>query len=79
MFDLQFEAGTAASDRDRILRSIGVTYTTPPSVTEKYRVTVKLPARTLRELDQFTQLIQDMPEITSADVVALQLPVGTPE
>jgi hypothetical protein len=47
----------------------------PGSPDGTYRVTLRIPASSVAELDAFMQRIEARPEIRSVRVVAMQLPV----
>lgn len=75
VFELRFEAGLAAADRERVLGALQATRVEPGTPEGAYRVMLRLPAASLSELEAFTSRIEAMPEVRSARVVAMQLPV----
>ncbi|MGH8223304.1 MAG: anti-sigma factor family protein [Woeseiaceae bacterium] len=72
---LQFEPGAAAADQDRLLRELEARDISRGQPEGSYRVTVSLAATSLAELERFTGDLEALPEVRSASVVALQLPV----
>jgi hypothetical protein len=75
VLDLHFESGLTPADRDRVLHSLAATQVSSGTPGGWYRVTVSLPAASLQEVEQFTRRIESMPEVRSARVVAMQLPM----
>lgn len=75
VLDLRFEAGVSAADRRRVLGELQATQVEPGTPGGTYRVVLTLPAWSLAELNAFTGRIEAMPEVRSARVVAMQLPM----
>lgn len=75
VLELRFEDDLAAADRRRVLGELQATRVEPGTPEGTVRVVLKLPAWSLAELDAFTRRIEAMPEVRSARVVAMQLPV----
>lgn len=75
VLDVQFETGTTLAEQTRLLRSLGAEYVDRDEPNAVYRVTVSLPAASLEELEQYMNDVRALPQIRSADVVALQLPM----
>jgi hypothetical protein len=76
---VQFEPGSLAADRDRVLRELDARDISRDEAEGSYRVTVSLAATSLAELERFTRDVEALPEVRSASVVALQLPVQSPQ
>jgi hypothetical protein len=70
-----FEAGVGAQDRQRVLREIGASDVRADESGSAWQVSVTLDAASLDELARFTTAMEARPEVKSARVVALQLPV----
>jgi hypothetical protein len=75
VLELRFETGLGPAERGRVLSSLQATHVHSAGGDGAYRVTVSLPAASLAELDAFTRELEDMPEVRSARVIAMQLPV----
>lgn len=75
VFDLHFEAGLTAADHQRVLNALRATHVESRTPDGPYRITLRLPAWSLSELEAFTRRIESMPEVRSTRVVAMQLPV----
>lgn len=75
---VRFEPGAPAADRDRVLRELEARDITRGEPEGSYRVTVSLAATSLAELERYTQEVEALPGVSSASVVALQLPVQQP-
>lgn len=76
VLSIRFGPNTSESDRNRILQEIGardVSYAEEGS----YRVVVELSAASLEDLGGYTDNLKSMPEVESARVIALQLPMRT--
>jgi hypothetical protein len=76
---VQFEPGSLAADRDRVLRELDARDISRGEAEGSYRVTVSLAATSLAELERFTRDVEALPDVRSASVVALQLPVQSPQ
>jgi len=74
---IQFEPGTSPTDRDRVLQDIGARDVSGGSNEGAYRVVVQLSAGSLEELDRYIGTLESLSEVSSVDVVALQLPMRT--
>jgi hypothetical protein len=75
VLDLRFESGLTAADRQRVLRALQATQVESGSPDGTYRITLRLAAASVSELGVFTRQIESMPEVRSARVVAMQLPL----
>lgn len=75
---VQFEPGSPAADRDRVLRELKARDISRGESPGSYRVTVSLSATSLAELERYTLEVETLPGVRSASVVALQLPVQQP-
>ena len=76
VLSIQFEPGTLAAERARVLQDIQARDISGGIDEGAYRVIVQLPAASLEELERHTSVLESMPEIRSVNVVALQLPVS---
>jgi hypothetical protein len=76
---VQFEPGSLAADQDRVLRELDARDISRGEAEGSYRVTVSLAATSLAELERFTRDVEALPDVRSASVVALQLPVQSPQ
>ena len=76
VFEIKFRQNMSADDRHRILEKLGAREILFDDDAGVHRVIVRLPARSLRELEQFGSDLKKNGDIQSAEVVALQLPVG---
>ena len=72
---IQFESGTAAADRDRVLQDIEARDVSGGIAEGSYRVVVQLSATSLEELGRFTGELESLTEVRSVSVIALQLPM----
>jgi Putative zinc-finger len=75
VLDLRFESGLTATDHKRVLKALQAKQVEPGSPDDLYRVTLTLAASSVSELGAFTRQIESMPEIRSARIVAMQLPM----
>jgi len=73
---IQFESGTSQTDRDRVLQDIGARDVSGGSG-GSYRVIVQLSAASLEELNRYTSDMESLSEVSSVNVLALQLPMQT--
>ncbi len=76
VLSIQFEPGTAAAERERVLQDIEARDISGGIDEGAYRVIVQLRAASLEELERYTSNLESMSEIRSVNVVALQLPVS---
>lgn len=72
---LEFEADTGWEERQRVLRELAARDVRLDETSGLYELKLTLTASTLAELERFTRAMEDRPEVRSARVVALQLPV----
>ncbi len=72
---LQFELSVDKSTRDNVLRKIDAKDVSTDDSSGFYRVVVRLPIDSLEELENYAESLSAIPEIHSANIVALQLPV----
>jgi hypothetical protein len=79
VFEVRLEPGTPPATRDRVWRGLGARDIREIEPNEAYRITVSLPAASLEELEDHVRGIEALPEVESAAVVALQLPVTRPQ
>lgn len=72
---LEFRPGTKFADQQRILRDLQAEDIRHDTSTGVYNVNISLAAASLEELERFTGSVQALPEVRSARIVALQLPL----
>jgi hypothetical protein len=75
VMSLEFEPGTGRGDRQRVWRELDAADIRRDDVTGAYHVNVTLAAASLDELERFTSAVEGRPEVRSARIVALQLPM----
>ena len=75
VFHVQFAASTDNATRARFLQELGGNAQAMDADQREYRVTLSLPPQSLADLDARAAEIAAREEVTSADVVALQVPV----
>ncbi len=76
IIDLSFAPETTIEVRQQIFASLNsVEVTSTDDI--RYSITVPLAVSSLDELQLFAAAVQDLPEVESANVVALKLPVGS--
>ncbi len=75
VFELRFTPETSIDARQQIFSSIN-SIDVAPSSENRYTVTVPLAASSMDELEVFVTAVQALPEVESANVVALKLPIG---
>ena len=75
VLSIQFASGSSPADRDRVLQDIGARDVSGGSAEGSYRVIVQLSTTSLEALDRYTNDLESLPEVTSVNVVALQLPM----
>ncbi len=73
--ELQFVDGTSAQARAALFDAIDASEPASPVNEGTYRVTLALGSLTLTDLEHYIQDIESRPEISTAEVVAVQLPV----
>lgn len=76
VFDLQFDGDTPASERERLLRELEAGDIRAGTTAGTYRVTINLPAASIEELARYSREIESSPQIRSARVIAVQLPMS---
>ena len=76
VLELRFQPNASADDQNRVLTDMGAREILRNDG-GSYRVLIRLPARSLQELDEFTSDLRESHHVLSAEVVALQLPVRT--
>lgn len=74
VLDIRFSAGTLQMDRDRFFQDVGARDVSG-SDEGPYRVTVRLSAVSLEDLERFTNGLESVPGVESVSVLALQLPM----
>ena len=74
VFELSFAPETSIDSRQQILASINSIEVTASSE-NRYTITVPLAANSIDELQVFVTAVQSLPEVESANVVALKLPI----
>jgi len=72
---IRFEAATTAAERQRVLRQLNAHDISAGADDGAYRVTVSLAPGSLAELEAYTDSVQALPGVRSAQVTALQLPM----
>lgn len=75
VMSLMFEPGVAAEDRRRVLADLDAGDVRLDESSGIYQVNVRLEASSLDDLTRFTAAVSARPEIRSAQIVALQLPM----
>ncbi len=75
VFELRFTPETSIDARQQIFSSIN-SIDVAPSSENRYTVTVPLAASSIDELEVFVTAVQALPEVESANVIALKLPIG---
>ena len=79
MFDyvllISFDLGVDPVARDEALHALAPVSAAGPDSVGAYRVVIRLPAKSMDELDEFTQSIKSNSVISDANVVAIELPV----
>ena len=75
VFELSFAPETSIDSRQQVLASINSIEVTALSE-NRYTITVPLAASSIAELEVFVSAVQSLPEVESANVVALKLPIG---
>lgn len=75
VMSLEFERGVARGDRLRVLRELDAADIRGGGVSGAYQVNITLAATSLDELERFTSTVEDRPEVRSARIVAVQLPM----
>jgi hypothetical protein len=82
MFDyvmlISFEQSADSRARSDALQALAPVSNAGPDATGQYRVVMRLPARSMEELNHFVQSIESDSAISSAVVVAIELPVEIP-
>lgn len=73
--ELQFADGVDEQERMAVFGALEASETVRPSDNGAYRVTLPLGSLSLTDLENFVQDIEARPEVSSAEVVAVQLPV----
>ena len=79
VLDLRFELDTPVAARERVLRDLDARDVSASEPGGAYRITVRLPAASLEELEGYVRELEALPGVASAKVVALQLPVTRPQ
>lgn len=79
VLDILFDAGTVASAREQILQQIDAKNIVVAEHENNYRVTVSLQLSSLDDLERYTNEVESLPRVDSVSVIAMQLPVTTPE
>lgn len=74
---ISFDRAVDSLARDAAMQALAPTSIAGPDAVGNYRVVVRLPARSMDELDDFVQRIESAPAISSAVVVAIELPLET--
>jgi hypothetical protein len=75
VFQLRFEDGVSDVERERIFAELGGTDIVLTENSSTYRVTLPLEATSMQQLEQISTDLQARPEVSSAKVIALQLPM----
>lgn len=79
VLNVTFTAETDAMKRDQLMRDIGAKDIIPADEDGSYRITVNLRISSLEELDRYTREMEALPEMQSIEVVAMQLPLESPQ
>lgn len=72
---LRFADAVSVSDRASIVEDLGVGHSMLNGDQAMIKIIVRLPPKSLHELEQYAAAIQSRHEIVSAEVIALQLPL----
>ena len=75
VIELQFVDGTSAQARAALFDAIDASEPASPVNEGTYRVTLALGSLSLTDLERHIQDIESRPEVSTAEVVAVQLPV----
>ena len=75
VLELRFADDVSVDDRQSIIEDLGGSSVTMNADQTHFKIVVRLPPKSLHELEQYAAEIQSRREITSAEIVALQLPV----
>ena len=75
VLELRFAADVSVDDRQSIIEDLGGSSVTITADETNFNIVVRLPPKSLHELKQYAAEIQSRREISSAEIVALQLPV----
>ena len=78
VLNVSFENGVDSRARNAALQALGPESIAGPDATGYYRVVIRLPARSLNELQEFAQRVESDSVISSAAIVAVELPVESP-
>ena len=73
-----FEKGVDSRARGAALQALGPESIAGPDSAGYYRVVIRLPARSMDELQKFAQKVESNSVIASAAIVAVELPVEAP-
>ena len=75
VLELRFADGISVDERKLIIAGLGGSNAVMSSDQTHYKIVVRLPPKSLQELEQYAAEVQSRREILSAEIVALQLPV----
>ena len=75
VLELQFAEGVSVDDRKLIIAGLGGSNAVISPDQTYVKIVVRLPPKSLQELEQYAAEVQSRREILSAEIVALQLPV----
>ena len=75
VLELRFADDVSVDDRKSIIENLGGSSVTMTADQTHFKIVVRLPPKSLHELEQYAAEIQSRREISSAEIVALQLPV----
>ena len=75
VLELRFADGISVDERKFIIAGLGGSNPVMSSDQTHYKIVVRLPPKSLQELEQYAAEVQSRREILSAEIVALQLPV----
>ena len=78
VFSVSFRSDIAQTERGQALQRLAPVSVAGPDSTGNYRVVVRLPARSMVEIETFRKNMEADTSITSATVVAVELPVESP-
>jgi len=75
VFELQFEKNISDADKERVLKKLNANDIVFDIVNDRIRTTIRLPLRSLADLEAYAASIEELSEIQTVNAVAVQLPV----
>ena len=79
VFSVLFRSDIAQTEQSKALQRLAPVSVAGPDSAGNYRIVVRLPARSMAEIETFRKSIEADASITSATVVAVELPVEAPQ